>query len=427
MHSVLKCLSINSLLKTNMSSPLSQLSNDQWMDIIQYLRGDDLKALRLTGNKAMCLSDPKLTSHLQLRMDRVPFFCINNINFCEGYIRNWLDNRNRLVINDVAKMCARRVAYLVANGFLDSVSEIIIHDCHHHRTIIEVLSNLRNVKSLMLIDQGDQSEAVDELENIISHVGNMESLTTLDVDFDTVVHGSRLSFLTGLRELRHLRLVGFDLSEGISYMGILRSLETLHLCHGNFYSSPPDDVNEKDLTDLINLTNVQRLHLEGFDCLTGAGLATFSATSSMRDLVLKHCQEPSEECLTSIGRMNNLNSLHFVLSSCDDVDVFDRESLTYLNTLSELKSLSFFYVLGDTSDLRVLPGLTALNTLNVAFDDTLDDDEVGNLCATVLQMFPSLQKLRIFSEEDRMECSFQYGGLGIEYATFNFGDLVILD
>lgn len=57
-----------------MSSPLFRLSSDQWIDIIQYLGVDDFKSLRLAGNKAMCLSDPKLTSHLSLRMDKVPFF-----------------------------------------------------------------------------------------------------------------------------------------------------------------------------------------------------------------------------------------------------------------------------------------------------------------------------------------------------------------
>jgi len=410
-----------------MSSQLSQLSNDMWMDIIQYVSAEDFKALRLAGNKAMCLSDPKLTSHLQLRMDRAAFFCENDISFSENFIRQWLENRRRLVINDVnAEMSACRVAYLVANGFLDSVSEIIIHDCHHHQAIIEILSNLGHVKSLVLIDQGDQIESVASLENIVLNISNMPSLTTLDVQFDTVVHGSRLSSLTGLRNLRHLRLVGFDLSEGIKYMGTLICLETLHLCHGNFFSSPDDDVNEKDLTDLISLTNIQRVHLEGFDCLTGAGLAPFSATGSIKELALKHCQESSEECLTSIGHMTHLTALHFVSSSCDDNDLFEEEGMQHLNTLSELKSLSLFYVLCDPAHLRALPGLTALRTLNVAFNETINEEQAEYLCTTVLQCFPLLKKLRIFSE-DGMEFSAQYFGLDVEHTTFNFGDLVYLD
>jgi len=291
--------------------------------------------------------------------------------------------------------------------------------------IFEILSNLTNVKSLVLIDDGDRREALSELEAIIFHVGNMPSLTSLDVEFNNVMHGSRLSFLRNLQSLEHIRLVGFDLSEGIGYVGNLEQLRTLHLCHGNFYSSPSDDANEKDLMALIGLTNVERVHLEGFDCLTGVGLGPFSATGSIRHLVMKHCQELSEECLPHVGRMTGLNSLHFVMSSCecDDIDIFDRESLQYLNTLSSLKNLSLFYVLDDPTDLRALAGLTALETLNIALEDTI---EVEDFCVEVLQIFPSLRKLRMFSE-DSMDCNFQCGCLDVEFATFNFGDQVCLD
>ena len=410
-----------------MASPIAQLSNDQLTDIIQYLGVDDFKALRLAGNKATTgLTDPSLTSHLQLRMDLVPFFCENDIQFSETFVRQWLYNRHRLVINSThAKMSPSRVAYLVSNGYLDSISEIIIHQgCHHYRRIIEILSHLPKVTTLTLVDSGDHQEALDELEAILIHVGNMQSLTTLDIEFDTVIHGSRLSFLRELHGLRRLRLVGFDLSEGIGFMGHLSSLDSLHLCHGNFYSSPNEDVNEKDMTDLIGLSNLSRLHLEGFDGL-GVGLCPFVG-SNLQDLIMKHCQDSSEECLTSIGRMTSLNSLHFVLSSSDDTDVFEEESLQQLNTLSALKNLSLFYVLGDPADLRSLPGLTSLETLNIAFHETMDDGEVENLCTHVLQTFPSLRKLRIFSE-DSMDYQFQYGGLAVEYASFNFGDLLYLE
>ena len=412
----------------NMGSPLPEQSNDQWMDIIQYLDVDGFKSLRLAGNKAMCLSDPALTSHLQLRMDKVPFFCENDCVFSEQFIRQWLENRTRLVINDVhAKMSPSRVTYLIENGFLDSVSEVVVYDCHYHRTMVEVISRLPTIRALTLIDAGDQGESTSELEAIIFQVGNMPSLTTLDIEFDSVLHGSRLSFLLALQDLQHLRLLGFDLSEGINYLSHLKDLETLRLCHGNFYSSPNNDVNEKDLTDLINLKKLQRLHLEGFDCLQGYGLGAFVANGSIQHLVLKHCQEMNDECLSYIGRMTGLASLHFVLSECDDFDVFSIESLQNLNSLATLKSLSLFRVLGSVSDLRVLPGLCSLETLNVAFDEPMDDEEeVEDICTTALSVFPSLQKMRSFSE-DCMEHSFDFGGLTVEYSEFSFGDCVYLD
>jgi len=415
---------------------LSLLSTDQWTSIIPYLGTDDFKALRIAGNKSMGLSQPNLTRHLQLRIDRVPFLSANgadnayhhNFHFSETYIRQWLDDRTRLVINDAdAKLCPKRMGYLVMNGMLNSVTEVMVHDCHHHGAIIELFPYLPNLKSLELVDQGDARRKIDALDNIIANVARMQSLTTLDIEFDTVIHGNRLSFLEEMQTLQHLRLVGFDLSEGIRYMQSLTNLETLRLCHGNFYSSPNEDVNEKGLNNLIGLTKLRRLQLEGFDCLSCVGLAPLSSPgSNIQDFVLKHCQEPSDECLASIGRMGNLNSLHFVFSLCDDFDTFDSDSLRRLNTLSALKRLTLFYVLEDACDLRLLPGLTDLETLNVAFEETLDIEETEDLLTTAMQTFPSLQKVRIFSEEC-MECTFQYGGLDVEYATFCFGDLVYLD
>jgi hypothetical protein len=405
----------------------SLLTTDQWISIIQYLETDDFKALRLVGNKATDLSRPSLTRHLQLRIDRVPFFLEHDAYCSEKYIRQWLVDRTRLVIKDAdARICPRRMSFLLANGSFDSIIEVTVHDCHHHRAIFDLFPYLPNMRSLTLVDQGDEREKNDSLDNIIAHVAKMPSLTTLDIEFDTVIHGSRLSFLEGMQDLKHLRLVGFDLSEGLGYMQTLKHLESLFLCHGNFYSSPNEDVNESGLCHLIGLNKLRRLHLEGFDCLSCVGLTLLSPPGSIQDFVLKHCQELNNECLTSIGCMTNLNSLHFVFSLCDDFDVFDRESLQRLNALSALKRLSLFYVLADACDLRSLPGLTALETLNIALDETLDDEGTENLITTALRTFPSLQKLRIFSE-DCMECTFRYGGLEVVYASFSFGDLVFLD
>ena len=130
-----------------MSSPLSQLSNDLIVNTIKYLDSDDLKSLRLSGNKSMCLSDPRLTSHLHLRMDKVPFFCENNLNFSEEYIQQWLYNRSTLVIKNDEKVnwSASRVTYLVSNGFMDSVTDIIIHNCERYSLNLSYLSLQINV------------------------------------------------------------------------------------------------------------------------------------------------------------------------------------------------------------------------------------------------------------------------------------------
>lgn len=420
---------------------LTRLPSHQWKEIIDFLTVEDFKALRLTGSKALHnFTDPLLTSHLQLRMDKASFF-FDSYDYSEQEVRRWLAKRTRLVINDPhAIISTNRVTYLVQNGFLDSVTDIIAADCHCHREVIKQLASLPNLKSLKILDSGapsdddDQEQSssdvsfdanIEELELILDTIGSIRSLTRLDIEFDTVVSGSRLTFLRGLVNLKYLRLRGFDLSTGICNMAGLTQLETLHLCHGNFYSSPNDDVNEKDLMFLVELKQIKSLHLEGFDCLSGVGMSPF-VSNSLTDLVLKHCQESSEDCLSSIGRMTKLTSLHMINSECDDAPIFGSQDLHHLNQLSELKTLSLFYVFEEPGDLSCLLGLTSLETLNLAYEYPMEDAELEELILPLLSTFPRLRKLRIFSP-DGMSYALQNGSLEIEFSGYSFGDLVHLN
>lgn len=415
-------------------SSLLGLPTAQWTDIISYLTASDLKSLRLTGSKKSRLAAPPLTSHLQLRMDRAPFF-LRNTYFSELETGKWLAGRRRLIIHDAdAPICPRKVAYLLSRGYLNNITQVIVHDCHAHAAVVCVLSVLPNLSYLKLVDQGNPEEISsvnnrNDLEMMVASLGKMTSLQALDIEFDSVISGRHLMFLQHLVSLKHLRLRGFDLSRGVQNMAGLVQLRSLHLCHGNFYSSPEEDVREEDLLCLMNLKNVQSLHLEGFDCLSDTGLKPFSPSSIMTNLTLKHCQEMSQDCLPSIGRMPSLESLHIVNSAFDDIDIenFESENWIYLNALKKLKRLSLFYVLVDQYDLLDLNGLTSLETLNIAFHDDMDTSGFEDLCQTILPKFPSLKKLRIFSDEMGMDYTMQRGALEIEFASFNFGDEVELD
>ena len=401
------------------------LPSHGWSDIVRYISAEDLHQLRLVSLR-MNLSDPTLTSHLSLRMDKAPFFSTNNSHTVDQ-IRRWLTNRRTLVIDDEhSNISASRVAYLVRNGFLDSVSDIVVMDCHFHLNIISILSHLPNLMSLKLVDRGGE-DVLEDLEAIVAHVGRITSLQHLDVEFDCVVSGSRLSIIREMRNLKYLRLRGFDLSDGLHHMSKLHSLEKLHLCHGNFYSSPSNDVNEKDLLHLTDATShIEEVHLEGFDSLSNNGLDVFNKSpSSLRRLVLKHCQELSED-LSCLGRMSHLESLHIVNSAYDDAPIFESEDLQYLNSLVGVKSLSLFYVLEDVGQLRALWGMESLEVLNVALEEIPDEEEIEDICLTVLSSFVALKRFRIFSE-DGMSLSYKRGGLEIEHGSFNFGDQVFLD
>ena len=177
---------------TTVGPAAASLPHHQWSHVIQYLTTDKLKALRLAGSKTMHLADPSLTIHLHLRIDKTPFFLAAN-DFTVSQVKEWLANRRRLVINDASiNICSQCIAYLAVNGFMNSVSEIVIFDCHVHGNIVALLAQLPNLESLRLASHTiDQEEGVlDELELLIKSVGNVYSLKKLDIEFDCIVNGS---------------------------------------------------------------------------------------------------------------------------------------------------------------------------------------------------------------------------------------------
>lgn len=404
------------------------------MNVVQFLDSDDLKSLRLSGGRELC--DPLLTSHLSLRVDHVPFFGADK-QYTSRSIRRWLYNRKRLVINGHNKnIHPARVAYLVKNGYLDSVSQVVVYDASRHDATISQLVMLPSIKALKLVDhhltggrvhsKEHDAKVQENLDAIVDSLHKMSSLKMLDIEVDSVLSGRRLSTLEGMKGLKDLRLRGFDFSEGIRHIGSLTELENIHLCHGNFYSSPEKEISEEDLLVLSGFSQMKSVHLEGFDAMTDMGLKPFCQSKSMKRLVMKHCQDLSGDSCSTIGAMASLESLHIVNSAYDDVEDWESEHLVQLLPLKELKTLSLFYVLIDQYDILDLEGLDNLETLNVAFTIDMNQDEFSILCNTILPIFPSLKKLRVFGE-DLMEQSMRVRNIDIEFASFNLGDVVELD
>jgi hypothetical protein len=315
-----------------------------------------------------------------------------------------------------------------------------VYDCSSHVAVISQLALLPNIKCLKLVDHHldhhlasgqvnpDYNASVHEnLDAVVGSLRKMTSLNVLDIEVDCVVSGRRLSAIDDMKELKSLRLRGFDFSEGVKHVANLTELEHLHLCHGNFYSSPEKDIFEEDLLELSVLKQLKTVHLEGFDSMTDLGLKPFCQSKSIKELVLKHCQNLSGDSCSTMGAMTSLNALHIVNSAYDDVDEpFETEHLVNLLPLKELKTLSLFYVLIDQYDILDLEGLDNLETLNVAFTIDMSQNEFDVLCKTILPIFPSLKKLRVYGE-DFMENQMTYKNIEIEFAPFNLGDVVKLD
>lgn len=370
-------------------------------------------------------------------MDVVPFFGADK-KYTSRSIRRWLHSRKRLVINGRDhNIHPARVKYLVEKGFLDAVSQIVVFDCSCHGAVISQLVTLPNVLTFKLVDhhlarggqimnKGHDCKVQENLDAVVDSLRKMSTLNALDIEVDCVVSGRRLSALEDMKELKSLRLRGFDFSEGVKSIGRLTQLEHLHLCHGNFYSSPEKEIYEEDLLELSDLTRIKTVHLEGFDALTDVGLKSFCQNKEVKELVLKHCQDLSGDSCSSMGAMPSLNALHIINSAYDDIQDFETEHLVQLLPLKQLKTLSLFYVLIDQYDILDLEGLVNLETLNVAFTINMSQEEFCVFCKTILPVLPSLKKVRVFGE-DFMAYKMTVGDLEIEFDSFNLGDMVYLD
>ena len=279
----------------------------------------------------------------------------------------------------------------------------------------------------------EESEShLEGLESILRSTSNMRSLRHLDVEFDTVVHGSRLIHLRNLTSLQSIRLRGFDLSDGMGHLSMLSNLERLQLCHGNYFSAPALNANLEDFVKLSRLKRLAHIHLEGFDDLES--LHPFCQQGNLVDtLILKHCQDLSPGVMAEVARMPYLKNFHLVYCEVDSMPILEDTDLQHLNSL-DLERLSLFYTIDDVTDLKVLWGLDNLVTLNIALDEV--DDEVNDYLRTwIVPTFSRLRKLRIFAEGsiDEMMDGLTMGAderirdVEVERGRFEFGDLVNLD
>jgi hypothetical protein len=324
---------------------------------------------------------------------------------------------------------------------LDDVVDIVVYDCRlHSRAVVALLGRASNLVSLTLYDHGGDEydvRGIEELEWMLARLGSyVVDLSRLAIEFEyRLVGGTRLSFLRCMRKLEHLRLRGFDLSDGMSNLSSLTSLGSLHLCHGNSNAIPNNDVDEGRLLCLVGMaSNLRRVHLEGFEGLSHVGLRPFlDVSSSIDSLVLRHCRGIDGDALGSFGRSKHLTSLHIARGPCDDEATFGPKDLRGLNSLHRLRCLSLVYVLGDASDLWSLRGLTSLEYLNVAIvndagmalDSSEDDDRWRELCRSrIVPAFPSLRRLRILAGGCNVAArTCRYGRLDVEFAAHNHDDL----
>eukprot|EP00956_Cyclotella_meneghiniana_P024553 scaffold49424_cov30-Cyclotella_meneghiniana.AAC.6 len=393
--------------------PAATIDGHLWASIISYLEHDDLKSLRLAGSKqaGLLFQNPLFTSHLTLRLDRVVFFTPqSNAKHGLRYISRWLYNRKRLVITDrTQSIHLSPIAALVKNGYImKTVTELDISHCSCYRSIITHLVKLPNLKVLKLSDAYSHIEyksknyeaIVQETTAIVKCLQNMTQLESLDIEFDCLVDGKCLSVLQDMKNLRSLRLRGFDFSSGIEHIHSLDDLEHLHLCHGNTICTAYTVIPPDAILSLEFLPKLKTIHLENMDDLTNNRIKPLTRFKSADSLTFKHCQDMSGDTLESIGTMTSLKELHIVNCSSDETQLFETDHLIHLQNLKQLKTLSLMFIMVDLYDVLDLVGMDSLETLNIGMPTNITKKEFDVMCLTILPLLPKLKRVRIYGPNE---------------------------
>ena len=203
-----------------------------------------------------------------------------------------------------------------------------------------------------------------------------------------------------MKNLKSLRLRGFDCSEGIEHLCSLTELEHLHICHGNTFSIPNNAIPHDAFLSLSNLNNLKTIHIENMDCMTRPQIEPLCQFQDVTSLTLKHCHELSSEALSSISTMSSLQELHFVNCPTDEFEPFESEYMVQLKNLEQCKTMSLLFVLLDIFDILDLEGMGAVETLNLGFHKAFTKKEFNILCIAILPVIPNLKRVHIYCADE---------------------------
>eukprot|EP00803_Ostreobium_quekettii_P002706 evm.model.scf_2398.3 EVM.evm.TU.scf_2398.3 scf_2398:18006-20638(+) len=160
------------------------------------------------------------------------------------------------------------------------------------------------------------------------NIGWLVSLTRLEIGCASGITDSGFEHLGHLTGLEHLSLDGFPevTDEGMAHLVTLTALQQLHLLQ-------MPKITDSGMAHVAKLTSLKGLEVEGCE----VSVRHVAKLIALRLLVFRMCWPAGDTCLTSLGQLTGLTSLHL-----DDVSA-DRASgdlWLYVGKLTNLQHLS---------------------------------------------------------------------------------------
>lgn len=220
----------------------------------------------------------------------------------------------------------------------------------------------------------------------------MPRLRTLFVYIDKVDNEHSLALFSGLRNLKIICCVNYELS----HIGTLNLLETLEIYNG-------DGLTDISLQGLSTLSVLRSLKLDKGVRITGDGLRNLSALTALQKLNFTNCHHIVDDDLQHLSHLLALRTLSF--SYCEHIG---RNALLGLTHCTFLQKLKIYQCAGRTGikagALKNIGSIAALRNLTLfccaphAIAIDIDGDDLLYLKNCMALQKLSLDKCKITDE-----------------------------
>ena len=226
-----------------------------------------------------------------------------------------------------------------------SISSAMYRRTGTYPRIFEPIGHLTGLRVLSLADTGVTDKGLE-------HLGSLCSLRALELR-ESSITSRGLAVLKDLPALEYLDLHTGVTDAGLKHVGEHPNLRWLRIRTGNIWGP--------GLAELANMPRLERLCIWGTSPISDRHIKYMEGLTQLKSLSLwgGTCSRLTNASLASIGKLKNLEELHFIAAG----PRFTPAGAAHLRSLKNLRKVAFSFMWGTPDGDEVVRHLAALPNL----------------------------------------------------------------
>lgn len=381
-------------------NPFTSFHLDIWMNVVGYLKCDDVMNLRLAslGIPRAITSNPALTSRMTLSLDKCPWhdWVWKKRADHDHLARIWC--RREGVVDFPRDITNEELEIFLGKDYLSRAKNVSFGRCR--KLTVEWFELLRHLKHLECIEMGLPPYITDE--ELFRSIPYLQHVSRLNIVGCSQISNEGFKILGHLRDLKELYFLHCKQLTSLTFLGNLDGLQKLSIdgmLNTLHYKSTPVvndsvlatisgemdslrslviatqlDISGVGLVHLADMRRLESLELErgAGESLTDNGLKILCGLGRLRSLRITHCGEKLSD--HSLNYLQHLHRLEVLELSCTDGSSFTDEGARHLSKLRSLKQLSLIGWENLTDrGMYYLSKISTLERMNLRYSQVSDE------------------------------------------------------